>query len=110
MSELAALNGGQPAGTGEGYTDAVSTLQTLARQVQAAHETAQTLQENLTANEVDAQTITNVSELMDALDAAAPLAAQTASHVMNRHAPVAEAHAEAGGSQNVATKAWYDDL
>lgn len=107
MTELAPTNGS--AGTGEGYTDTVSTLQTLAAQLKAAHETAQTLQENLTANEVDAATITNVGELMDSLDAASPLAQQTAAHVVTRHEPVAEAHAAAGGSQNVAAKTWYDD-
>lgn len=107
VTELAPTNGS--AGTGEGYTETVSTLHTLAAQLKAAHETAQALQENLTANEVDAVTITNVGELMDSLDAAAPLAQQTAAHVVTRHEPVAEAHAAAGGSQNVAAKTWYDD-
>lgn len=76
-TDLVAADGG----TGEGYTDTVATLQTLARQLQTAHEPCQNLADNLTANEVDAQTITNVSELMDALDAAAPLAVQTAGHM-----------------------------
>lgn len=106
-TDLVAAGGGY--GTGEGYSDTVSTLQTLARQMQAAHETAQNLADNLTANEVDAQTITNVSELLDQLDAAAPMAASTAQHVEVRHGPVAEAVAGAGGSGNVATKVWYDD-
>ncbi|MQA14676.1 MAG: hypothetical protein GEV09_11025 [Pseudonocardiaceae bacterium] len=101
--------GQQVAGTGEGYTDTVATLTTLSRQLAAAHETAQTLIDNLTAAEVDNDTITNVGELVDMLDTSSPLAERTARHVQQRHEPVAEAVAGAGGSGNVAAKSWYDD-
>lgn len=100
---------GQTAGSGEGFTSTVATLTTLARQLSAAHETSQQLGEQLSADELDADTITKINELMDALDAAAPQADATAKHVQQRHAPVAEAVAEAGGSRNVARRGWYDD-
>ncbi len=99
----------QSAGTGEGYTDTVTTLTTLARQLAAAHETSQRLGEQLTADELDADTLTRINNLLDALDSAAPLADDTAKHVQRRHEPVASAVAEAGGSTNVARKGWYDD-
>lgn len=108
-STMTALPAGDTAGTGEGYTDTVATLTTLARQLAAAHQTAQTLIDNLTAAEVDNETITNLGELVDMLDTSSPLAERTARHVQQRHEPIAEAVAEAGGSGNVATKSWYDD-
>jgi len=96
-------------GTGEGYADTVTTLQTLARQLVAAHETAQRLGEQLTADELDSDTLVRVADLMDTLDTVAPLAEDTAKHVQRRHEPVAEAVTSAGGSTNVARRAWYDD-
>lgn len=96
--------------TGEGYTDTVTTLQTLARQLAAAHETAQNLAENLSAEELDTDTLNRINDLMEQLDAAAPLADSTSKHVVARHQGVAEAVAAAGGSTNVARKAWYDDV
>ena len=97
------------AGAGEGYGDTVAALQALARQLGAAHETAQRLGEQLTADELDADTLARLADLMDTLDTAAPVAEDAARHVQRRHEPVADAVASAGGSTNVARKGWYDD-
>ncbi|MBA8825305.1 hypothetical protein FHX42_002656 [Saccharopolyspora lacisalsi] len=109
MSELVPANGGSDlAGTGEGYTDTVSTLATLAKLLNRAHEEVQNLGDMLTANSLDSETLGQINELADALDSAAPMADGLHKHVESRHAPVADAVAGAGGSGNIAAKSWYD--
>ncbi|MFC7342054.1 hypothetical protein [Saccharopolyspora griseoalba] len=109
VGELVSANGAVPASTGDGYTDTITSLSTMALLLGKAYEEAQSLGEHLTANQLDAATIGQISELTDLLETAAPLAANLHRHVENRHAPVADAVASAGGSGNVAERSWYDD-
>ncbi len=108
MSELMPANAGQVAGTGEGYTDTITTLAALSTLLGQAHEEVQNLGDMLTANSLDADTLGQINDLADHLDAAAPLAQNLHKHVESRHAPVADAVARAGGSSNVAHTPWYD--
>lgn len=108
MAELMPASTSDVAGTGEGYTDTVNTLSTLAKLLGQAHEEVVNLGDMLTANSLDAETLGQINELADMLDTAAPMADKLHKHVESRHAPVADAVAGAGGSPNVATKAWYD--
>ncbi|RCW45141.1 hypothetical protein DFQ14_103105 [Halopolyspora algeriensis] len=96
------------AATGEGYTDTVQSLSSLAKLLAKAHEEVANLGDMLTANSLDAETLGQINELADLLDTAAPMADTLHKHVESRHAPVADAMAGAGGSSNVATKSWYD--
>lgn len=108
MGELMPANGTALAATGEGYADTIASLSTMAMLLGKAYEEAQSLGEALTANSLDNDTIGQISDLTDLLETAAPLAANLYRHVEQRHAPVADAVAGAGGSGNVAEKSWYD--
>lgn len=110
MNALPAGTSSDLATTGEGFSDTISTLTGLSSFLQKAFEAVTELGDNLAANSLDSHTLGEINELMDLLETAAPKAADLLKHVEHRHAPVAAAMAEAGGSQNVATKSWYDDL
>lgn len=109
MAELMPANSSEIAATGEGLNDTLHTLNALAKLLSKAHEEMTSLGDNLTANSLDAETLSRINELNDLLDTAAPMAAELHRHVENRHNPVADAVAAAGGSSNVATKTFYDD-
>ncbi|MCI2421542.1 hypothetical protein MOQ72_29315 [Saccharopolyspora sp. K220] len=108
MGELLPVNSTALASTGEGYEDTIASLSTLALLLNKAYEEVQNLGEQLTVNSLDNDTINQISELTDVLESAAPLATNLHRHVEQRHAPVADAVASAGGSSNVAEKSWYD--
>lgn len=109
MAELMPANSSEVAATGEGLTDTLRTLKALASLLTKAHDEMTGLGDNLTANSLDAETLNRISDLNDLLDTAAPMAQELHRHVENRHNPVADAMAAAGGSGNVATKTFYDD-
>ncbi|ASU77272.1 hypothetical protein CDG81_01915 [Actinopolyspora erythraea] len=107
MAELMPANN-TVAATGEGYSDTVQSLQSLAKLLTLAHEEVTNLGDVLTANSLDAETLNQINELADLLDTAAPMADRLHKHVEGRHGGVADAMAAAGGSGNVAEKGWYD--
>lgn len=109
MAELMPANSSEIAGTGEGLGDTLHTLNALAALLNKAHEEMTSLGDNLTANSLDADTLSRINELNDLLDTATPMAQELHRHVENRHNPVADAMSAAGGSNNVATKTFYDD-
>lgn len=109
MGELMSTNSSEVAATGEGLSDTLRTLNALAGLLNKAHEEMTNLGDSLTANSLDADTLSRINELNDLLDTAAPMAKELHRHVENRHNPVADAMAAAGGSSNVATKTFYDD-
>ena len=94
--------------TGEGYTDTVQSLQALAKEMQDAQNAATDLGDSLTANSLDPDTLQQIGDLVDQVESCSTLAENLRRHVEQRHNPMAEATAAAGGSQNVATKTWYD--
>lgn len=109
MAELMPGNSSDIAATGEGLNDTLNTLNALAKLLNKAHEEMTNLGDNLTANSLDAATLGRINELNDLLDTAAPMATELHRHVENRHNPIADAMAAAGGSSNVASKTFYDD-
>lgn len=108
MGELVPANTTDMAGTGEGYADTIATLTALSKFLHKAYEEVTSLSEHLTANSLDNDTISKINDLTDMLETAAPMAAELVKHVEQRHSPVADAVASAGGSSNVAQKTWYD--
>lgn len=109
MAENMPAKSSDIAATGEGLGDTLRTLNALASLLNKAHEEMTSLGDSLTANSLDAETLSRINELNDLLDTAAPMAKELHRHVENRHNPVADAMAAAGGSGNVATKTFYDD-
>lgn len=94
--------------TGEGYTDTIQSLQTVAKEAQEAYQAVTDLGDALNANSLDAETLQQIADLTDQLENASTTAENLARHVEQRHNPLAEATAAAGGSQNVANTNWYD--
>lgn len=94
---------------GEGYTSTVAGLDGLARLLYAVNQKVNDINDNLTANSLDSETLNMLSDLTDGIETTFEQAVQLHRHVEDRHAPLADATAAAGGSQNVAQKSWYDE-
>ncbi|GAA2773850.1 hypothetical protein [Saccharopolyspora taberi] len=96
--------------SGEGYSSTVASLEGLANLMKQVHEKVTNLNESLTANSMDIDTLSKLSDMTDEIESVAEKAADLHRHVSDRHGGLATATAEAGGSQNVATKTFYDDI
>ncbi|MCA1191641.1 hypothetical protein [Saccharopolyspora sp. 6V] len=92
----------------ENYDSTVAGLESLARLMKGVMEKVNSMNESLTAASLDADTLNRLSELTDGIESIEEQARQLHRHVENRHSGLASATAEAGGSQNVATKTYYD--
>lgn len=94
---------------GEGYTSSVATIAQLKTLMDKVHECVTELNEGLTANSLDTETLNQLSDITDDIESLADQVGGLHRHVEGRHAPLAQATADAGGSQNVAAKSWYDE-
>lgn len=103
------VNGaGISGGDGEGYAGTVSALEQMGHLLDEAQQVITDLNDQVTAKNVDAETISGLSALADHVQAGAAQAGATLAHVQSKHNEVAAAVSGAGGSQEVADTDWYD--
>lgn len=103
------LNGASlSGGDGEGYAGTVAALEQMAHLLEQVQQVSNDLGDQVTAKNVDAETISGLSRLSDHIEAAAGEAGSTLAHVQSKHNEVAAAVSGAGGSTEVADTDWYD--
>ncbi|MGW1676010.1 hypothetical protein [Saccharopolyspora sp. NPDC002376] len=95
--------------SGEGYATTVSAMESLVSLMGEVRNRLNDLNEQLTASSLDADTLSKISDLSDEIESVEDNAKSLHQHVESRHQGLAAATSEAGGSQNVATKTWYDN-
>lgn len=95
-------------GDGEGYAGTVTALEQMAHLLENAHQVSTDLGDQVTAKNVDADTITGLSALADHIQAGVREAQATLAHVQSKHSGVAAEIAGAGGSTEIADTDWYD--
>ena len=108
MTAIESANSNSVDDSAENYDSTVAGLESLARLMKGVLEKVNSMNESLTAASMDADTLNRLSELTDGIESVEEQARQLHRHVENRHSGLASATAEAGGSQNVATKTYYD--
>lgn len=99
-----ALSGGD----GEGYAGTVTALEQMSHLLEQVQQVSNDLGDQVTAKNIDAETISGLSRLSDHIEAAAGEAGSTLAHVQSKHSEVAAAVSGAGGSAEVADTDWYD--
>jgi hypothetical protein len=95
--------------SGENYSSTVAAMKGLASLMGEVRVRVNDLNEQITSNSLDADTLSKISDLTDEIESVEENSKALHQHVESRHQSLAAATAEAGGSQNVATKSWYDN-
>lgn len=95
-------------GDGEGYASTITALTQISELLGRTNQVITDLTDQVTAKNLDAETINGLSHVDDLLQAATAGVQETLQKTQAKHEPVADAVAGAGGSSEVADTDWYD--